>query len=315
MKTVTQTKTKKLSVKKIAEMCRSGQWSNTKTVDVVDFFIHLGNGEYKIDADTRIQVRGTDVDRERIKRAVNKIKASGDSSGLRKITLVWFEKLKILKIINGNHTIEIMLDCKILTAEGNVVSFENDLGGKLSKVRRLGNLLNEQIVETVATSTEDVRNELWIIMDENKEEGRELEPTSEQKQDFLDAYPFVDEYQFAQFVNRHPDTKAYTKCDKTYTTAELKVIRESYRSQLKYQDYAVLSPYIIDTYKQVPVGEMFKQMRDEGKKKCLVPFYCNTKVQRDALIQGDIVKKMKIEYSTLSSYWGVVIEFDFLAYQ
>ena len=77
-----QTKTQKLSVKKIAEMCRSGQWTNTKTIDVVDFFIHLGNGEYKIDADTRFQVRGTDVDRERIKRAVNKIKASGDTSGL-----------------------------------------------------------------------------------------------------------------------------------------------------------------------------------------------------------------------------------------
>tara|TARA_B000000532_G_scaffold131871_1_gene105741 strand:+ start:198 stop:1136 length:939 start_codon:yes stop_codon:yes gene_type:complete len=309
-----QIKTQKLSVKKIAEMCRSGQWTNTKTIDVVDFFIHLGNGEYKIDADTRFQVRGTDVDRERIKRAVNKIKASGDLSGLRKITLVWFEKLQILKIINGNHTIEIMLDCKILTTDANVVSFEKDLGGKLSKVRRLGNLLNEETVETVATSTEDVRNELWVIMDENKEEGRELEPTSEQKQDFLNAYPFIDEYQFAQFVNRHPDTKAYTKCDKTYKTAELKSIRESYRSQLKYKDYAVLYPHVIDTFRQVPISEAFKQMRDEGKKKCLIPFYCNTIVQRDSLIQGDIVKKMKTEYTTLASYWGATIEFDFLAY-
>lgn len=315
MNKVTFTKTPKLSVKKIAEMCRSGQWSNKKTVDVVDFFIHLGNGEYKIDPETRYQVRGTDVDRERIQRAVNKIMASGDSSGLRKITLVWFEKLGILKIINGNHTIEIMLDCKILTTEANVVSFEGDLGGKLSNVRRLGNLLNEVPVETVAASTEDVRNELWVIMDENKEEGRELEPTSEQKQEFLDAYPFINEYQFAQFVNRHTGTKAYTKCDKTYTTAELKVIRESYRSQLKYQEYAVLYPHIIDTYKQVPIAEMFKQMRDEGKKKCLVPFYCETEVQKDKLIKGDIVKKMKKEYATLESYWGVTIEIDFLAYK
>ena len=60
---------------------------------------------------------------------------------------------------------------------------------------------------------------------------------------------------------------------------------------------------------------MFKQMRDEGKTKCLVPFYCQTVVQRDTLIQGDIIKKMKTEYSTLESYWGVTIEVDFLAYK
>jgi hypothetical protein len=312
---MTTIKTKKLTEKQIVNLIKAGQWQNTKIVDVVDFFTHLGNGEYKINADTRYQVRETDVDRERIKRAVNKIKATGDSSGLNKITLVWFEKLKKLKIINGNHTIEMMLDCKFLTTEANVVSFEKDLGGKESKVRRLGNLLNEEPVETVATSTEDVRNELWIIMDENKEEGKPLEPTPEQKKDFLEVYPFIDEYQFGKFVARHPNTKAYTKCAKTYTTAELQSIRESYRSQLKYQGYAVLYPHIIDTYKQVPIAEMFKQMRDEGKKKCIVPFYCNTIVQRDNLIQGDIVKKMKTEYSTLSAYWGVTIEFDFLAYQ
>ena len=309
------TKTKKLTVKQIANMIKAGQWAKTKKVDVVDFFTDIGNGDYIPNADTRFQVREIDRDIERIRRAVNKILATGDTSGLNSITVIWFEKQKKLRIINGNHTIEIMLECKILLADANVVSWENDLDGKGSKARRLGNLLNEQTVESVAASTEDVRNELWVIMDENNEEGRELEPTSEQKQDFLDAYPFIDEYQFAQFVNRHPDTKAYTKCDKTYTTAELKSIRESYRSQLKYQDYAILNPHIIDTFRQVPVAEAFKQMRDEGKKKCLVPFYCNTIVQRDSLIQGDIVKKMKTEYTTLASYWGATIEFDFLAYQ
>ena len=224
-------------------------------------------------------------------------------------------RTKKLKIINGNHTIEIMLECKILLTDANVVSWENDLDGKASKARRLGNLLNEQTVESVAASTEDVRNELWVIMDENKAEGRELDPTSDQKRDFLDAYPFINEYQYGQFVARHPETDTYTKCKKTYTNAELKVIREGYRSQLKYDDYAVLFPHLISTWKQVPIAEMFRQMRDEGKKKCLVPYYCNTKVQRDELIQGDIVKKMKTEYSTLSSYWGVEIEIDFLKYQ
>jgi len=309
------TKTKKLTVKQIANMIKAGQWAKTKKVDVVDFFTDIGNGDYIPNADTRFQVREIDRDIERIRRAVNKILATGDTSGLNSITVIWFEKQKKLRIINGNHTIEIMLECKILLADANVVSWENDLDGKGSKARRLGNLLNEQTVESVAASTEDVRNELWVIMDENKAEGRDLNPTSDQKRDFLDAYPFINEYQYGQFVARHPETDTYTKCKKTYTNAELKVIREGYRSQLKYDDYAVLFPHLISTWKQVPIAEMFKQMRDEGKKKCLVPYYCNTKSQRDELIQGDIVKRMKLEYSTLESYWGVKIEIDFLKYQ
>lgn len=311
----TSTKTKKLTVKQIADMIKAGQWPKTKKVDVVDFFTNIGNGDYIPNDDTRFQVREIDRDVERIKRAVNKILATGDTSGLSSITLIWFEKQKKLRIINGNHTIEIMLECKILLADANVVSWENDLDGKGSKARRLGNLLNEQTVESVPASTEDVRNELWVIMDENKAEGKELEPTSEQKQEFLDAYPFINEYQYGQFVARHPETDTYTKCKKTYTNAELKAIREGYRSQLKYSDYAVLFPHIISTWKQVPIAEMFRQMRNEGKKKCLVPFYCNTQVQRDELIQGEIVKQMKLEYSTLESYWAVKIEIDFLKYQ
>ena len=317
----TSTQTKKLRPKQIAAMIRAGLWPKKRSANVTDFFIDIGNGNYHngdyiIDRETRIQVREQDVDRDRIKRAINKIWATGDASGLNKITFIYYEKLGILKIINGNHTIEIMLGSNILKAEDcNVVSFENDLDGKESNLRRLGNLLNEQTVETVPASNEDVRNELWVIMDENKEEGNELEPTSEQKQEFLDAYPFIDEYQYAQFVNRHPETKAYTKCDKTYTKNELKVIRESYRQQLKYQDYAVLSPAIIDTWFQVPIAEMFRQTRDEGKKKALAIFYCDTIIQRDKLIKGDIIKKMNIEYSTLSEHWGITIKYEFLAYQ
>lgn len=317
----TSTKTNKLTVKQIADMIKAGIWTKKTSANVTDFFIDMGNGNYHdgdyiIDRETRFQVREKDVDRDRIKRAINKILKTGDASGLNKITFIYFEKLGILKIINGNHTIEIMLGSNILKAEDcNVVSFENDLDGKASKARRLGNLLNEQNVETVATSNEDVRNELWVIMDENKAEGNEVKPTPEQKQDFLDAYPFIDNYQFAQFVARHPETKAYTKCEKTYTRNELKVIRESYRKQLKYTKYAVLSPAIIDTWFQVPIAEMFRQMRDEGKKKALAIFYCETIPQRDKLIKGDIIKQMNLEYATLSKYWEITIEYEFLAYQ
>ena len=110
------TKTKKLTVKQIANMIKAGQWTKTKKVDVVDFFTDIGNGDYIPNADTRFQVREIDRDIERIRRAVNKILATGDTSGLNSITVIWFEKQKKLRIINGNHTIEIMLECKILLA-------------------------------------------------------------------------------------------------------------------------------------------------------------------------------------------------------
>ena len=60
---------------------------------------------------------------------------------------------------------------------------------------------------------------------------------------------------------------------------------------------------------------MFRQTRDENKKKALAIFYCETISQRDKLIKGDIIKKMDLEYSTLSKYWEITIDYEFLAYQ
>ena len=76
------TKTKKLTVKQIANMIKAGQWAKTKKVDVVDFFTDIGNGDYIPNADTRFQVREIDRDIERIRRAVNKILATGDTLSL-----------------------------------------------------------------------------------------------------------------------------------------------------------------------------------------------------------------------------------------
>ena len=122
----------------------------------------------------------TAVTEERLKRLIDDLKLI--RSALPGIPIRFCHEM-IFKHLVGSGCFEISL--KMLESVSSVV---DDNGEPV---------LNEETVETVATSTVDVRNELWVIMDENNEEGRELEPTSEQKQDFLDAYPFIDEYQFA----------------------------------------------------------------------------------------------------------------------
>ena len=76
----------------LAQQIKSGKYP-TEKVQLAQFFKPTVTGEMIPDRESRIQVRDRDRDIDRINRAVNKMKVSGNTSGLEPLTGIKFPKL------------------------------------------------------------------------------------------------------------------------------------------------------------------------------------------------------------------------------
>ena len=310
----------KLSTKELANQIRTGQYP-TERRDTTQFFTKLGDGVYVPDEDTRIQVRDTDRDISRVERGVNKIKSTGDSSGLKPLTLIYFPKWNMEKLLNGNHTAEMEVNCGIDEADAHIVNFDEQLEGSMAKVKRLGNLLNLDDVETVSTGDNDIRGELYELMNENYISGLDAKPTEEQIVDFIDTYPQITRGTIGQWISNHDEVGSRNKPKKSYTKAELQLQRESFDNQLDYQDYAVLEPRTLAQWRDTGISSIFNDCMEEKKKKALAIFYCSTLEQVEQLKRygkgdsSDVRNTIEQKYARLGKYWGVEIKTIFLRYE
>ena len=141
-------------LQQLANSIRSGEYPQ-QDVDLLQFFLQTEDGEFIPDRSTREQVRDDDRDIDRVNRGVNKMKKSGDTSGLDPLTIVEYPDQD--KLLNGNHTAEMEVKLGMVTSKGCIVNFDRDLGGKQSNVIRLGNLLNKQEVERVDVHDNDIK--------------------------------------------------------------------------------------------------------------------------------------------------------------
>tara|TARA_B100000965_G_scaffold78694_1_gene62591 strand:+ start:789 stop:1724 length:936 start_codon:yes stop_codon:yes gene_type:complete len=310
----------KFSTKELANQIRTGQYP-TERRDTTQFFTKLGDGVYVPDEDTRIQVRDTDRDISRVERGVNKIKSTGDSSGLKPLTLIYFPKWNIEKLLNGNHTAEMEVNCGIDEADAHIVNFDEQLDGSMAKVKRLGNLLNLDDVETVSTGDNDIRGELYELMNENYASTQNAKPTEEQINDFIETYPQITRGTIGQWISNHDEVGSRNKPKKSYTKAELQLQRESFNNQLDYQDYAVLEPRTLAQWRDTGISSIFNDCMEEGKKKALAIFYCSTLEQVEQLKRygkgdsSDVRNTIEQKYARLGEYWGVKIKTIFLRYE
>ena len=310
----------KLTTKEIATQIKSGEYP-TERRDTTQFFNKLGDGVYVPDEDTRIQVRDTDRDISRVDRGVNKIKSTGDVSGLKPLTLIYFPKWIIEKLVNGNHTAEMEVNCGIFEADAHIVNFDEQLGGSMAKVKRLGNLLNLDDVETVSTGDNDIREELYELMNERVASGLDAKPSEEDIEDFLETYPQITRGTIGQWISNHDEVGSRNKPKKSYTKAELQLQRESFKNQLDYQDYAVLEPRTLAQWRDTGISSIFNDCMEEGKKKALSIFYCSTLEQVEQLKRygkgdsSDVRNTIEQKYARLGEYWGVEIKTIFLRYE
>lgn len=282
----------------------------SRTVNLIQFFTQLSNGEFVPNPETRVQVRNRDRDTDFIERIVTKVQQTGDRSKLSTLTTVYFPKTEELKLLNGNHTAEIEMRLGIHDAPAVTIDFEKDLNGKESLLRRLGNLLNKEEVERNSTSRDDVKAELYDIMNERIAEGKDAKPSDDEIDELISLYPFVDRRSIGQWISYH-QTGGTRRPMKSYSNQELKEQREFYKKQRKYSDYVILEPRTLGAWIHTGIAEAFRQCMKEQKKKVLVPFYCGSVAEYNQLENGKDEEIIK-HYQELGEYWGLTMEADFL---
>ena len=295
----------------LAKQIESGA-RQSEEIDITQFFTKLSSGEYVPDMSKRIQVRNRDRDVDFVERTVNKITKTGDRSKLSTLTTVFFPKSNTVKLLNGNHTAEIELLLGMQKAPANSINFETELGGKMSLAHRLGNLLNREEVERNSTSADDVKGELYEIMDERIADGKEAKPTEDEIKELIELYPFVNRATIGQWISYHNQGGSRRAPLKTYSAEELKQQKVFYTKQRKYRDFVILPPRTLGAWESTGVAQSFIQCKKEKKTKVLVPFYCTSVAESEKLENGEDVKIINF-YKELGEYYDLTFEVDFLS--
>ena len=197
-------------------------------------------------------------------------------------------------------------------APANTVNFDTELGGKMWRVRRLGNLLNREEVERNSTSADDVRGELYEIMEERIAAGKDAKPSEDEIQELIDLYPFITRATIGQWISYHQEGGSRRAPLKSYSKEELKQQRVFYTRQRKYRDYVILEPRTIERWDNTGVSQSFIQCKNENKTKVLIPFYCDSVAQSVKLEKGED-EKIKKFYKELGEYYELTFDVDFLS--
>lgn len=301
------------NVKEIAQQIKSGEYPREE-IDVTQFFHKLNDDEYAPNRQKRIQVRDVDRDIDFVDRVVNKIKVSGDTSGLEDLTCVYFPDDNEIKLLNGNHTAEIEVKSDIFKSNACIVNFDTQLGGKRSNAIRLGNLLNKTDVEKTAVKSNDVRKELYELMAEREQEGLDPKPTDDILDEFAETYPHVSRQSLGQWIS-HTSSGGRAKPMRTYTAGELANQRINFENLEDYQDYVILDPRTLNSWNQTAISMIFNDCMEYDKRNALVIFYCSTVEQVRQLKETDIRDRIKSHYAKLGEYFGLTIKTVFLRYE
>ena len=301
------------NVKEIAQQIKSGEYPREE-IDVTQFFHKLNDDEYAPNRQKRIQVRDVDRDIDFVDRVVNKIKVSGDTSGLEDLTCVYFPDDNEIKLLNGNHTAEIEVKSDIFKSNACIVNFDTQLGGKRSNAIRLGNLLNKTDVEKTAVKSNDVRKELYELMAEREQEGLDPKPTDDILDEFAETYPHVSRQSLGQWIS-HTSSGGRAKPMRTYTAGELANQRINFENLEDYQDYVILDPRTLNSWNQTAISMIFNDCMEYDKRNALVIFYCSTVEQVRQLKETDIRDRIKSHYAKLGEYFDLTIKTVFLRYE
>lgn len=303
--------TQVINVKDLADTIKSGKYP-TQEVNLLQFFNKTIIGEYYPNRDTRIQVRERDRDIDRINRAVNKMKASGDFSGLESPTLIKMPDDN-LKVVNGNHTIEMMVNLDMTTAQAYIVDYEKQLNGLGSNATRLGNLLNKQDVEKVDIHDSDIKRELFQLMSEREESNLSARPSEDILQEFIDVYPHISRKTIGQWISNHENVGGRRKPLISYTTGEIQLNFDLFKNMQRYVDYSICRPQTFGHWRDTAISTAFTQMMADKGNKALILFYCSTVTQaNDWENKKEDVEKF---YAEMSQYWNCTIECEMLRYE
>ena len=297
-------------------------------------------GKYVAREETRIQVKSMQLDLDFIKKIVEKIKSTGDTSELDYPVLVYFpEEFKdpstgeIIPenshmLVGCNHGVQIAIESGIFRRDAYVINFKLHLDSKMSNVRGIGNELNDTYREDQGLADEDIQTEFYTLMDEREAAGLPAHPTLEQQQEFVKRYNQLNSAKVANWIAHHV-TGGRSKSGKSWSTDELAQQKLSYENDLTYTDYLVLSPTTTASWDGEVLGRMINQCWKKSKsedrivRKVLIILYAKNlsqqnqikdeagKVYQEELRQNykDIAESMNSGIENEELHWKIDVVF------
>ena len=292
----------------VAEKIKSGQWA-TEQVKIAQFFTATVTGELIPDPETRIQVRETIRDLDRVNSIYNKVCKSKDLSKLEPLTIIRYPDGKE-KLGDGNHTVEVEAMLELEEVKAYIVDYEKDLGGKHSSALRLGNLLNQHDVDRESVSITDIRNEFNQLIQEN---GGKL--SKDQKEEFAKSYHQISTNTLGQWESRHDAVGGRRKPLMTYTEQQLEDLARAYGTLEKYAGYAICKPRTLRAYWDTGSSAAVDAMMNKGVRKVLIPLYCESDAAVQNWKKGKIKETIAKKYAKVGEFMDVTIKFEMIAYE
>jgi len=302
---------KELTPKKIAEEIKSDLWKDTQKLEHSDFVIKLGWKEeeeqykYTPNLENIIQVRDESFKDSFVEVIVNLVKNTKDKSGLKKGTVVYFPEDAVInektikagsyKLIGGTHGTLAKSTLGITSSEFNIVNFKLHLNSNVLLLKRLGNLLNQSNNPEQSIGKNDIRNELFELMNWRVEKELDPTPTDEEKEDFVNTYPQISKRTIGQWISHHHEHGGRVSTLVKYTKTELDNHRINTSELPAYADYEVIQPYYMGHWEERAISEMVKRTTISGKKKVLITLYADNDKQELELNDSKRVFKDKVE--------------------
>lgn len=305
-----------VDIEKLADNIKSGNYK-TEKIELNHFSETDHQGVISPIKENRIQVREKDRDIDRVIRGVNKMEETGDKSGVEPLTVVKYSD-NTYKIVNGNHTSEMLYRLGEKDADAFIVDFDTQLGSSHANCLILGNQLNKQDVEKVDVHDADIKRELFELLNEEllRNNGKPLGDAKlkQIKESVSDRYPQIKKATIGQWISNHNDVGGRSKGTLiTYTEGQCKQQQQLLQNMEKYKSYAILLPRTTRSYIDTGIAEAFRKMRDEKKYNCVVMLKVDNVTQRDQWENG-LEDKVIEEFDSLSEYYDCKIEYEMLRY-
>lgn len=305
LKLVSDTKkVTKAEVAKLANSIRSGEVPATTTYKVKKYFKDNGFGIDVPDMNKRYQARGFEINHDFCDERATYIKNTGDYSELNPAVLVKMSNGQVI-LVDGNHGTDICLRVGKETHDAIVLDFLEDLGGDMDNLYRFANLMNNPIGVKQPLDVEDIKQEIYSVVEGREERNENPEFTEEDYSDFLLAYPQITKGTIVQWLTNHAQFGGRRDPSHVWSSEEREAIWFSYANNPDYEDYCVLKPRTFHSWNGESIAAIFTECLNANKSKAYVILYPNTHASETRMRKARASGNVQILYNRLAERFGL----------
>jgi len=306
------------TIEEIVSSIKDGTWSSVeKDFDLLHFMINTMPGLYIINDKKRLQVRHKTIDNDFVNRQVNKVRSTDDKSCLERPVIVFFPEETIYEgdkipsdsymLLDRNHGVMIMVELNIHNYDCYVLNFKVDLESSVSRLRAVGNGLNQSFKETRSVENNDIKLEFQAKMDEAMTSTGDAKLSEEVKKDFGKRYPQLNSATIGNWQSNHAFGER-RKPTKEWSGQELDQQFKKYDNMTAYEDYEVFPPTGMKNWDGELMGRIMLRLMKEASKKALVILYASTATQARGINEDTgaySTTKIKKIFNNIKDYYNL----------